>query len=411
MIKRASAAAWCIVAMSLLCTSCTGTSTPTARSAPGVAIPCRTADPSLAGPRVAADAMRHYEYVFPDGSIEVFDIDANHCLVKSIPVPTRRGVRGIAASPATGMLYIAYGGDGGKSGYGSLLKYDLRSDSVIWTRNYSFGIDSFDITPDGSRIYMPEGEQASGSSWYVLDAMNGDERGVIHGGKGPHNTVVSRNGKLVYLGPRFDPYLYVADVQTGTVIKRVGPVRGDGVRPFTVNAAETLAFITASGFLGFQVGDLRTGRILYTVHVSHFSVPFGFPASTPSHGISLSPDERELYLIDTANSEAHVFDVSSVPNAAPKQISDLALQGKTVGDESPCAYDCLRDGWLQHDLSGRFVYVGDSGDVIDTSRRTTVTVLKPLRNTRKMLEIDFDGRGSPRAATPREGIGYVGASA
>src|SRR2546429_5293517 len=33
---------------------------------------------------------------------------------------------------------------------------------------------------------------------------------------------------------------------------------------------------------------------------------------------------------------------------------------------SPCAYDCLGDGWLHHSLDGRYVFVGDSGDVIDT---------------------------------------------
>ena len=35
------------------------------------------------------------------------------------------------------------------------------------------------------------------------------------------------------------------------------------------------------------------------------------------------------------------------------------------GEESPCSYDCARDGWIQHSLDGRFVYVGDSGDVFD----------------------------------------------
>ncbi len=353
-------------------------------------------------------ARKRYEYVFPDGAIDVYDIDRGHCLVRSMLVPTQRGVRGVAAAPATGMLYISYGGDGGTQGHGSLLEYDLRADRLIWTRDYAHGIDSFDVTPDAKTIYMPDGELASSSGWHVVDAATGAEVGAIQAGKGPHNTLVSRDGTRLYMGPRFDAYLYVADTSTRQIVLRVGPVRGDGVRPFTVNGSQTLAYITESGFLGFQVGDLKTGRIIYTVPVRGFAVPAGFQPTTPSHGISLSPDEREIYLIDTANSYVHVFDVGAVPSSPPRQLADIALHGKTTGFESPCAYDCLRDGWLQHSRDGRYVYVGDSGDVIDTATRATATVLEPLHNSRKMLEIDFDSRGTPVFATPREGLGYVG---
>jgi hypothetical protein len=361
----------------------------------------------LATPRPAQEGqLHHYEYVFPDSSIYVYDIDNRGALVKHVRVPTSAGVRGAVASAVTGMLYISYGSDR-RSG-GSLLKYNLMTDEVVWVKRYSFGVDSLSISPDGNTIYMPTGELSSGGIWKVIDANSGNITASIDsGGTGPHNTVVSPDGARVYLGPRYTNYLVVATARANQVIQKIGPVGGvGGIRPFTINGAESLAFITLSGFLGFQVGDISTGKILYTVPVQ------GFPttaraASAPSHGISLSPDEREIYLMDSVHSYVHVFDVAGLPESAPRQVADIQLVGTVSGRERPCAYDCLKDGWLHHNRNGRYVFVGDSGDVIDSTLRKTAMTLPALANSRKEIEIDFeDGATFPTwAMNNRSSIG------
>jgi len=340
-----------------------------------------------------AGQLHHYEYVFPDKSVYVYDMDHRGALVKHVSVPTSAGVRGTVASAVTGMLYISYGSDRGSGG--SMLKYNLMTDEVVWAKHYPFGVDSMSISPDGNTIYMPTGELASGGIWKVIDANSGKVRTSIDsGGVGPHNTVVSPDGARVYMGPRYTNYLVVASTRTNRVIGRIGPVGGvGGIRPFTINGAQNLAFITLSGFLGFQVGDINTGRILYTVPVKGFRAS-GRAASTPSHGISLSPDEKEVYLVDSINNYVHVFDVTGLPELAPRQVADIRLLGALSHKESPCAYDCLKDGWLHHSRDGRYVFVGDSGDVIDTTIRKTVMTLPALANSRKEIEIDFEG-GAP----------------
>src|SRR5262249_47434606 len=157
--------------------------------------------------------------------------------------------------------------------------------------------DSMSISPDGNTIYMPTGESASGGIWKVIDANSGNvTTSIDSGGIGPHNTVVGPDGARVYLGPRYTKYLLVASTRTNQVIRKIGPVGGvGGIRPFTINGAQNLAFITLSGLLGFQVGDISTGSILYTVPVRGFPASGG-ATSAPSHGISLSPDEKEVYL-------------------------------------------------------------------------------------------------------------------
>ncbi len=350
--------------------------------------------------------VHHYEYVFPDGAMYVYDIDAGHRLVRRVALPMARGIRGVVASPPTHTLYISYGGDGGGNGTGSLLAYDLLAGRVLWQRHYGTGIDSMAISPDGRRIYMPSGELDHSGMWSVLAASDGHVLTTIQGGAGAHNTVMSLNGRHVYLGGRNGNYLDVAETATNQVVKRIGPLRS-GVRPFTINGRETLAFTTATGFLGFQVSSIASGQVLYTETFPGFSWnPSSFSPSAPSHGISLSPDERQVWVMDAPNSTVHVFDVSGLPARAPRLIANVHMSVPMSGEEQPCSYDCTRDGWLQHSRDGRYVYVGDAGDVIDTRTFRIVAHLQPLRESRKMLEIDWRN-GRPVASTSRQGLGYI----
>jgi DNA-binding beta-propeller fold protein YncE len=374
---------------------------------PGIA---PTAILALALPALVTAQVHHYEYVFPDGSIYVYDADSGFNLVKTIAVPTSRGTRGAVASAATGMLYISYGPDKGTGG--SLLKYDLTKDQVVWTRTYPFGVDSMSISPDGKALYMPTGEaNISSGLWKVIDAGSGAVTGEIKsGGAAPHNTVLNLSGSHIYLGPRFSRYLVEADSSTLQTIRRAGPVGGaGGVRPFTINGRETLAFITLTGYLGFQVADLTTGAILFTVPISGFGHKGAGP-SCPSHGVSISPDEKELYVVDAPNSYVHVYDITGLPGSPPVQVADVALRGRLSGKKTPCAYDCFRQGWLHHSRDGHYVFVGDSGDVIDTGLRRTVATLPAMNNSPVEIEIDFQNGAVVWAMSNRSSIGAVTAS-
>ena len=226
----------------------------------------------------------------------------------------------------------SYGSDGNTGGF--QLAYNLSTDQVVWTMSYAHGIDSHSITPDGTRIYMPEGEAATGTTWYVEDSSNGNDIATISsGGIGPHNTIVSPSGKHVYFGARdtqgttlqndFD----VVDTSTNLIVGRVTPLLS-GARPFTINSKETFAFITATNFIGFQVADLSTGKVIYTVAVDGSNIP-GFTTISnvtgPSHGISLSPDDKEIYVVDQPNSYIHVFDVTGLPASKPVQVADISF--------------------------------------------------------------------------------------
>ena len=112
----------------------------------------------------------------------------------------------------------------------------------------------------------------------------------------------------------------------------------------------------------------------------------------PSHGVGLTPDEKEIWLTDATNRRLHIFDNRVDP---PKQIESILLR-----DEP---------GWITFSIDGKFGYPS-TGDVIDTRSRKIVAQLTDETGaavqSEKLLEIDF-ANGEPIRAGNQFGIGRV----
>jgi DNA-binding beta-propeller fold protein YncE len=106
------------------------------------------------------------------GSISVYDIVAEHRLIKTIPtVPGVGDVRGVAASAVTGKLYVAYID---VSGTGMVYCLNIYDDTILWHRPISPGVDRLAINPNGQLLYVPTWEGGSADHINVLDANNGE---------------------------------------------------------------------------------------------------------------------------------------------------------------------------------------------------------------------------------------------
>ena len=106
------------------------------------------------------------------GSISVYDIDHGHRLIRTIKtVPDVGDVRGVAASAATGKLYVAYRD---RKGVGMVYCLDLNADAVLWNRAIEPGVDRLAIHPDGKLVYVPTWEGGSADHINVVDAQTGD---------------------------------------------------------------------------------------------------------------------------------------------------------------------------------------------------------------------------------------------
>ena len=348
---------------------------------------------AFAGPGQGPSGVAHYEFV-ARGRLYVYNIDERPSLVGSFALPGVTEIRGISASAATAMLYVSYGGF--PNGNGHLLEFSLSRRKIVYARGYRFGIDSFDISRDGQLIFMPTGENTSGQTWYVLAAATGRVVGAISAGRSPHDTVVGANGQHVFLGGASGRYLYEADAtRPWTVLRWMGPlepVAVAGVRPFTINGQDTLAFTTGDRYLGFQISNIATGKVLYTVPLPGFTIPPTDTQMTVSHGIGLSPDQRYLWLVDEPHRAVHQFDISGLPRKAPMLVATVHVSS--------------RPGWLNLSRDGRYLFVGNAGNVIDTRTRKTVATLGALTNSRYNIEVDRLGSWVC-AAYPREALGYL----
>jgi hypothetical protein len=353
---------------------------------------------------VAGGPSSRREYVLNDGTAHVYSIDGGFREVESFSLAQlRKGVRGVGVCPATATMFISFGGDGGANGDGGALAYNLVRKKVLWSKSYPFGIDSFALSLDCSKIYMPVGELAASGEWKVINSATGTPEGSISTqSSGPHNTVLSHDGKILLLGGRNYNNLPVYNTTTGNLGQQVGPLAG-GVRPLTIDGADTLSFTTATGFTGFQVGSLLgSGSVLWT---ENFGGTCSF--STCSHGISITPDSKEVAVIDAAHKAVQFWNVEGAGSGkAPTHVATVAVAGLS-GEASGCAYDCGRSGWVQHSYDGRYVFVGDSGDVIATATHKVVAHIASMENTRKTIEVDWEG-GRPIATSGRTGVGRTG---
>ena len=317
--------------------------------------------------------------------ILVYDIDVGYKFIKRIPtwdVPpgeAAENVKGTAASAKTGKLYV--------STIKRVACFDLITEKKVWEKTYDGGSDRLAISPDGKILYVPSLE---GPHWNVVDAATGDVIAKIKLDSGAHNTIYGPDGSRVYLAGLRSPILSVADTKTHTVVNQIGPF-SNSIRPFTINGSQTLCFVNVNELLGFEVGDCKTGQMLHRVEVAGYQKGPTKRHGCPSHGIALTPDEKELWLADSANSSIHVFDATVMP---PKQTTSIKLRDQP--------------GWITFSIDGRRAYPS-TGDVIDTSTKRIVTTLEDETGkhvqSEKLLEVVF-ANGRPVRAGDQFGIGH-----
>lgn len=341
--------------------------------------------PSVRG-IAASSNLKRYLYVAVPGirdylgygghGLLVFDIDNNHRFVKRIPTSgyhpdkTASNVKGIAVSVPLNSVYI--------STVESLQRIDLTTEKIIWEKFFEGGCDRMSISPDGKIMYLPSFEN---KFWNVVDCNSGDIMKKIEVFKRSHNTIYGPSGNYVYLDDIASPWLYVADAKKQELVNKIGPF-GNFVRPFTINGKETLVYATVDSLLGFEVADLKTGRKLTRVEVQGWEPGPVRRHGNPSHGVGLTPDEKELWVADGHNMRVHVFSA-----AAPyQQLTTIPLQ------DMP--------GWISFSIDGKYAYPS-SGEVIDVKTRKILAQLRDEfynnAESEKMIEIDLKDNKAAKA--------------
>jgi DNA-binding beta-propeller fold protein YncE len=320
----------------------------------------------------------------------VFDIRNGHKFVKRISTwdsakTQQEAIRGIAASVSTGLLYITTPT--------RLAAIDLITEKFVWEQTYDGQCcDRLTVSPDGKTLYVPGN---GGTHWYAVDAKTGSLIKIVPTPRsnGAHNTIWSPDGSRVFMSGQQSATISVADPTTHSVVQTVGPF-SNFVRPFTINGSSTYLFANVNDLLGFEVADLKTGKMIHRVEVSGYGWSPGqrIPHMVPSHGIGMSPDEKEIWVADGVNVYIHVFDATVMP---PKQTKSIKTRDVPA--------------WITFGIDGKIVYPS-SGDVIDAATKQVVAGLQDEYGRRvqseKLVEVTF-ANGKPARTIDPFGVGQV----
>jgi len=320
---------------------------------------------------VAVPGIRNYLGYGGHGLL-VFDMDNGHKFVKRIPLRglkqdgTPSNIKGIAVSIPLNSAYI--------STLEGVQRLDLTSEKIIWEKAFDGGADRMSISPDGMTMYLPSLEK---DFWNVVNCETGEIITKIKVYDRAHNTIYGPSGHFAYMADISSPFLYVAETKGHTIVKKIGPF-SHGIRPFTINSQESLVFVNVNELLGFEVGDLKTGKVLASIQVEGWDKGPVRRHGNPSHGIGLTPDEKEIWISDGHNMRMHLFQAT----APYQQLTTIPLQ------DMP--------GWITFSIDGSYGYPS-SGEVIDVKTRKIIHLLQDEHNnyvaSEKMIELHFqDGK-------------------
>jgi hypothetical protein len=273
------------------------------------------------------------------GSISVYDIDAEHRLIKTIPtVAGVKDIKGVVASAVTGKLYVAYL-DGARTG--RIFCANINNDTLLWDRRISPGVDRLAINPDGRLLYVPTWEHTPADFINVVDADTGEVVRRVYFSNHSHDTQYPLSGPI-YQETKAD----------------------DGTSNYVVNNVVHL--------WGMQVADLKTGTIITATLPTH---PPGDPGLM--HGIGWTPDESEVWQSGTA-SDVYIWDMHNPMTPVFKKILTLRT----------------REGshWLTFTINGDFGYIAPEKNNDDETEVFTVRThvsAGVIASSEDMLEIDF----------------------
>jgi DNA-binding beta-propeller fold protein YncE len=303
--------------------------------------------------------------------ILVFDIDNGHKLVRRIEVPSfEEGLRGFAGSKKNHSVYFS-------TTNRRVGAFDLESEKIVWDKTYDGGADRSSITMDGTKLYVPTGFWYSGedSGLLVLNAKNGDFIKRIKVGPAAHNSIVSLDGRFLYLGTQ--TMLTVFDTKDERVIRQIPDVGERGIFPYTVDSRNRIAYVCLGSHVGFDVVDLEKGKALHRVYAS-----FGGQDRIPhrTHGAGLTPDETELWISDQRDQKLFIYDATKMP-PEPKGHVELSIGGH---------------GWVTFSLDGKYAW-SHAPEIFDVKTKKLVATFKdehgnPVAGS-KYIEVHFrDGK-------------------
>ena len=220
-------------------------------------------------------------------------------------------------------------------------------------------------TPDGHYVAVPN---RSGDSVVIIDIPQGKivkELPV----KAPHNAYNTGRNDVLYVSSMGENVIYRIDLKT---MEYTDTIPTGGIpRPYAVTRNEKTLYVALSDYHGFEIVDIPSKK-----ETARVDLPAAPPADcelephTETHGLALSPNEKELWVTSLTDGGVYVYDI------ATKKLSAEILTGACPN-------------WIGFSPDGKYVTVSNCGSndaaIIDAKSRQVLAKVPTGEGPKRLL--------------------------
>jgi len=249
----------------------------------------------------------------------------------------------------------------------SLKVINTTTDKVVDTIALTGRPNQCASTPNGRYVCVPI---RNGNSVDIVDTLARKVVKVLPVLQ-PHNCYDADNDDAMFVSSMGDQEIDMIDLKKMAYAKKI-PVGGIP-RPYAVSKDGKRLYVALSDFHGFVIASIPDQRIVERVELPP-APPLAcrLEPHTPTHGIELSPDGKELWVTSLADSGVYVYDVAS------NHLSTEIPIGKCPN-------------WITFSRDGRYAAVSNSGSddssIIDTRTRREVARVKVGKSPKRLLAV------------------------
>ena len=223
-------------------------------------------------------------------------------------------------------------------------------------------------TPDGHYVGVPIRD---GNSVDIVD-MRVRKVVKVLPVKMPHNCFNAGSDRYMYVSSMGSDEIDVVDLQTMEYSARV-PVGGIP-RPYAVSSDGKTLYTALTNLHGFAIADIASRKVIGRVELPP-APPLNCPleVNTPTHGLALTPDSKQLWVTSLADGGVYVYDLAS------KRTSPIIHVGKCPN-------------WIAISPDGRYAAVSNSDtndcSIIDTHTEREAARIKVGKGPKRVLVVE-----------------------
>ena len=262
------------------------------------------------------------------------------------------GAHGVNFSPDGSKVYVS------NEETASLDVFDRESGKLIKEIKLSDRPNNIAVSKNGDRVAIAIARGKGGLDIVDTKTMT-LKKTIPNGGGRLHNVYITPDGKYVIGGSIPSKKFYVFDLDKEEL---AWDLQMDlGVRPMAIEAnpdgSTKRVFIQMSELNGFSVVDFAQRKEVTKVPLPEPPEQYdhgGYRTNEPSHGISVSPDNKTLWVTSIPNNAVYAYSLDNLKNVGRVELPGYKVAGKN-GSLSDVA------NWTTFTPDGKFLYISNAG--------------------------------------------------